>query len=186
MYRDNSLIPIETVRIAALGPLAERDYRYGDLAAEIRYFMSRIVGPSLELMGISLEMLRYEGLIQAIDGEGVVDNALLRLTPPGRAALVTLLNASLRAPGTEINRLVIALKMRFLHLLPPTDRQRQIDMLAEVYAGERERLTDLRRQEAGGDPTASHVGDLHAWLDHEIALLDTRLAWLAGMRAPVT
>ncbi|HWK47280.1 MAG TPA: hypothetical protein VNT30_21330 [Stellaceae bacterium] len=182
MYRDNSLIPIETVRIAALGPLAERDYRYGDLAAKIRYFISHIVGPSLDLMGISIEMLRYEGLVEAIEGEGVVDNALLRLTATGRAALITLLNASLRAPGTELNRLVIALKMRFLHLLPPADRQRQIDMLAEVYAGERERLTELRSQQAVDEPAIDHAGDLRGWLDHEIALLDSRLAWLDGVR----
>ena len=37
----------------ALGLLAEAPRAYGDLAGEIRYFTSSIVGPSLDLMGSS-------------------------------------------------------------------------------------------------------------------------------------
>ena len=66
MFRDNSLIPAEAIRLAALGLLAEAERRYGDLAGEIRHFTSRIVGPSLDLMGTSVELLRYEGLIEAV------------------------------------------------------------------------------------------------------------------------
>ena len=32
MYRDNTLIPTEAIRLAALGTLAMRPMRYGDLA----------------------------------------------------------------------------------------------------------------------------------------------------------
>jgi Putative AphA-like transcriptional regulator len=61
MFRDNSLIPAEAIRLAALGMLAESQRRYSDLAGEIRHLTSRIVGPSLDLMGTSLELQRYEG-----------------------------------------------------------------------------------------------------------------------------
>src|SRR3546814_5579489 len=70
MYRDNSLVPKEAIRLAALGLLAERDRPYGDLAREVREFAARIVGPSLELLGNSIELLRFEGLIAPVDGKG--------------------------------------------------------------------------------------------------------------------
>ena len=70
MYRDNSLIPSEALRLAALGSLWQRPKRYADLATELRHFTGRIVGPSLELLGPSLEVLRLEGLIAAGAGAG--------------------------------------------------------------------------------------------------------------------
>ena len=66
MFRDNSLIPTEAIRLAALGLLSEGARRYGELAAEIRHFTSRVAGPSLDLMGNSLELLIYEGLVEAV------------------------------------------------------------------------------------------------------------------------
>ena len=62
MYQDNSLLPREAVRLAALGTLAETPMTYAALAADVRNFASRVAGPSLELMGTSIEMLRYEGV----------------------------------------------------------------------------------------------------------------------------
>jgi hypothetical protein len=58
MYKDNSLVPSEAVRLAALGLLARTPRAYADLAREIRHFAQRIVGPSLELLGPSLELLK--------------------------------------------------------------------------------------------------------------------------------
>ena len=48
MYRDNTLIPAEAVRLAELGSLVQGEKSYGDLAREIRFFVARIVGPSLD------------------------------------------------------------------------------------------------------------------------------------------
>ena len=62
MYKDNSLIPTEAVRLAALGTLQEGPRRYADLAAEVRGFVGHIVGPSLDLIGPPMELLRVEGL----------------------------------------------------------------------------------------------------------------------------
>ena len=170
MFRDNSLVPLEAVRLCALGLLAEGERRYGDLAGEIRHFTSRVVGPSLDLMGTSLELLRYEGLIEAIDGHGMTDNAVLRLTPRGGEALHALLKAQLRSPQSEINRLSLMLKLRFLHHLPEAERHGQLALMAESLVNERARLDELRQR--------TEPGLFRDWLDHDIAFVETRIAWL--------
>jgi DNA-binding PadR family transcriptional regulator len=171
MFRDNSLVPTEAVRLAALGFLTEAPYRYGDLAGEIRRFTSRIVGPSLEMMGTSIELLRYDGLVEAVDGKGMEDNALLRLTEAGRTAFSALMGAALKVPGGEINRLAVALKLRFLYLLPEADRMAQIALLTEWCQAELARLVDLRESVA--------VPALLEWLDLDIAQYRARIDWLS-------
>jgi DNA-binding PadR family transcriptional regulator len=171
MFRDNSLIPAESIRLAALGLLAEAPRRYGDLAAEIRHFTSHAVGPSLELMGTSLELLRYEGLIEAVDGEGTADNAVLRINQRGAAALQGLLRAQLRAPVPDFNRLSLLLKLRFLHHLPSGEQQTQLKLMAESLESDRARLEALHRRHE----TPELFRD---WLDHDMALTAARIAWL--------
>jgi hypothetical protein len=177
MYRDNSLMPKEAVRLTVLGTLGLGGaMRYGDLAASVRHFTGRIVGPSLDLMGTSLEMLRYEGLIEALDGTGMEDNALLGVTAAGRAEFETLMSAAVRAPSSDdVNKLVVALKLRFLHLLEPVVRREQVDALIALYEGELARLSDLARHHAGD------AGFLGAWLDHDIAQVETRLEWFRAL-----
>lgn len=177
MYRDNSLMPKEAVRLAVLGTLVQGGpQRYADVAAGIRHFTGRVVGPSLDLMGTSLEMLRYEGLIEALDGTGMEDNALLGLTATGRAAFETLMRANVRAPSSDdINKLVITLKLRFLHLLAADAQREQVDGLVALYETELARLADLRRHD-GGDP-----GHLVEWLDHDIAQVQARLDWFQDL-----
>ena len=168
MYRDNSLIPLEAMRIAALGALAEKPMHYAEIAADVRRFASRIVGPSLDLMGASVEVLRAEGLIgTTADGP----DPLLALTPEGREDLLKLLRAGIRATNTELNRLVVALKMRFLHLLPGHDRLDQIRLLQSLLTGERDRYRDLQA-------TSVQEGLFEDWLSFEIEVLDARIAWL--------
>jgi DNA-binding PadR family transcriptional regulator len=170
MFRDNSLIPTEAVRLAALGLLAEGTRRYGDLAAEIRHLTSCIAGPSLELMGTSLELLRYEGLVAAAADAGAAENALLEITQAGRAALDALLKARLRAPLGDYNRLALLLKLRFLHVLPDAEQQAQMALIADSMDSERARLEELRRSQGAAS------APFRLWLDHDIAALETRLA----------
>ena len=170
MFRDNSLIPAEAVRLTALGLLAEAPRRYGDLAIEIRQFTGRIVGPSLDLMGTSLELLRYDGLIEAVDGEGMSDNAVLSLTARGSEALQGLLKAQLRSPLSDMNRLSLMLKLRFLHLLPAAEQQGQLALMADSLESERARLDELRQH--------TEPGLFRDWLAHEIGLVADRIAWL--------
>lgn len=176
MYADNTLTPKEAIRLCALGTLANGPLRYGALANAIRHFVGHVLGPSLDLMGTSVELLKYEGLVEA-DGEGLADDAELHITGAGRAALETLLTARLRSGAAELNKLIMALKFRFLHLLGEDDQRAQADHLIEVCENELARLDDLR-QFHGEDP-----GFLIAWLDHDIDQVEARLAWLEDFRA---
>lgn len=178
MFADNTLTPKEAVRLCALGTVARAAVRYGTLAGSVRHFLSRVAGPQLELMGSSIELLRYEGLVEAVDGSGMEDDALLAITPAGRRELHTLLTARLR-PGSDLSKLIVALKMRFLDLLDPAERRAQADLLADGVESELARLIDLRAHHVDVDEDAHLV----AWLDHEIQALEARLAWLDGFSA---
>jgi len=168
MFRDHSLVPAEAIRLAALGLLAEAPRRYADLAAEVRFLTSRIAGPSPELMGTSLELLRYEGLVTSTSA---AEDAELALTAAGREALTTLLSANLRAPSTDLGKLGLALKLRFLDQLPIAEQSRQIDLVIAACESELARLRDLRSRHG----SASLFRD---WLDHDIAQAEARIAWL--------
>ncbi len=179
MYTDNTLTPKEAVRLCALGSLAVKPMRYGELAASIRHFNSHIIGPSLDVMGQSIELLRYEGLVHAIDGDSMEDNAELAITDEGREELSTLLTANVRMGATELNKLIIALKFRFLHLLTPEDQQGQISLLVDFSDNELARLHKLRTHHMGDE------GFLPAWLEHDIELAEKRMDWLKSLK-PIT
>ncbi len=175
MYRDNTLIPTEAVRLCALGILMLGRRRYAELAGEVRHFVGRVVGPSLELLGTSIELLRFEGLVRpAAGGDGEAD-AALEITDDGRRAFRALMCSGVRAPSTDVGKLVIALKMRFLHLLDDAARREQFEMMTEMCENELARLIDLRRHHADDE------GALVARLDHDIAQLEARLAWFRDM-----
>lgn len=174
VYADHTLTPNEAIRLCALGTLALGPVRYGDLAISIRYFISRLIGPIPEFMGHSLELLKYEGLVETTEGSG--EAALLRITEDGVGEMRTLLTANLRPANTELNTLIIALKFRFLKLLSPEDQRAQADLLLAAAERELARLHDLR------DHPTGRTGYLADWLDHHIAMLEGRLTWIAGFR----
>jgi DNA-binding PadR family transcriptional regulator len=171
MYKDNSLVPSEAVRLAALGLLAKGPRAYADLAREIRHFAQRIVGPSLELLGPSLELLKVEGLIEAQNSKAPHDDQVMVLTEAGRAELRRLMTANLRGPMGEVNKLIIALKLHFFETLSPEERRIQAEVLEEACERELTRLLDLRSHHAESG------GLLVAWLDHEITEIESRRAW---------
>lgn len=177
MYRDNSLIPKEAVRMAALGALSAGPRPYAEVASEVRQFCARIVGPSLDLLGTSLELLKFEGLIAPVSGKGMEDNADLRLTESGWAALREYLTAAVRPGVNDLNKLVLALKLRFLHLLDKAERIEQIDALKGLYEGEKTRLCDLLSHGEWLD------GQLKAWTEMEIAQVEQRIRWCDALKA---
>jgi len=179
MYHDKTLIPTEAIRLCSLGILSAGPKLYADLASEVRNFASHIMGPSLDVLGPSLELLRFEGLIEADAVAAERGNPKMRITKQGLAALNELLRSNLRAPIDDLNKLVIALKMRFLHLLDQEQRQEQIEALIALFENELLRLRDLRAQPAGKE---SYLAD---WLDHEIAQAESRAAFLTGYRERV-
>ncbi len=175
MYRDNTLIPTEAVRLTALGTLMEGDRSYADLASEIRYFVGRIIGPSLDLLGTSLELLTYEGLVET-DGDNGAEESVLRITASGREAFVTLMTSNVRAPVNDVAKLVVALKLRFLHLLDDPARDEQTGMLVEMCETELARLQDLLSRYEGGY--------LRDWLVLEIEQIKQRLDWFHSIETP--
>jgi DNA-binding PadR family transcriptional regulator len=182
MYKDNSLVPSEAVRLAALGLLARGPRAYADLAREIRHFAQRIVGPSLELLGPSLELLKVEGLIEAQSAPGNPkgvphDEQVMLLTQSGRTELTRLMTAPLRGPMGEVNKLIIALKLHFFETLSPEERRIQAEVLEEACERELTRLLDLRNHHAESG------GLLVEWLDHEITEIEGRRAWFKELAA---
>jgi hypothetical protein len=176
MYRDQSLIPTEAIRLAALGILTTAPKKYGALAVEVRHFASRMLGPSLDILGTSIELLRYEGLIEtagarAAPGQSLTADSTVQLTEAGREKLKELLTSRVKAPLTDLSKLVIALKLRFLHLLAPEEQRAQLEMLVELTESELARLNDLRTQYA---ESGNLLGD---WLAQDIAQTEQRLAW---------
>lgn len=174
MYRDRSLIPAEAIRLAALGVLAGGPRPYRDVANEVRGFATRVAGPSLDVLGSNLELLRHEGLVGAVSGEG--EAALLEITVAGRAALDELLRANVRLPLDGVSRLVLALKLRFLSLLPADEARDQVDRLIAASESEAARLGELARDYAAD-------GALASWLGTEEAQASARVAWLEDLLA---
>ena len=172
MYRDKTLIPTEAIRLASLGSLAMQPMSYADLAREVRAFTSRISGPSLDMMGTSIELLRTESLVAPVEGTQSGPNTLLALTPQGRDELHELMISNVRSPVDGVSKLVFALKLRFLHLLPADDARTQIELMVEISESERARLVDLKARHQG------EAGHFASWLDAEIDGLDRRIAWL--------
>ncbi|MCH9050901.1 MAG: hypothetical protein IIA72_07455 [Proteobacteria bacterium] len=176
MYPDNSLMPKEALRLTALGVLAGGPMPYGELAAEVRDFTSHIMGPSLDVMGTSLELLRYEGLIETEGEAGKANDVTLRITEAGLKEFRNLLLSAVRTPFNDLNKLVVALKMRFVHLLDAPARRDQADMLVEACASEYARLMSLRRKHADAG------GHLIEWLDYDIGQVEDKLDWFRGLR----
>lgn len=72
---------------------------------------------------------------------------------------------------SDLTRMVVALKLRFLDLLAPAEQRAQFEMLVELATAELARLADLRGQDG---PADSALGD---WLSQEIAQTEERRAW---------
>ncbi|MBL6929589.1 MAG: hypothetical protein ISR44_10495 [Rhodospirillales bacterium] len=176
MYADNTLTPKEAIRLCALGTLALGPRHYAALANAVRHFTGHMLGPSLDLMGTSIELLKYEGLIEAVDAGDTEGEAQIRITESGLTELRTLLTAGLRSGAAELNKLLVALKFRFLHLLDTEDRIAQVDLLIELCENELARLDDLRHYHAGDD------GFVVDWLDHEVGQAQSRLVWLGEFK----
>jgi DNA-binding PadR family transcriptional regulator len=177
MYADDTLTPKEAIRLCTLGSLAqEGPLAYGILVNAVRHFIGHIIEPSLDTMGISLELLKHEGLISSTKG---ADNAgqVLTVTEAGQKELRLLLTSNIRFAASDLNKLIVALKFRFLHFLEPKDQIIQADLLVEDSDNELSRLSDLLAQHKNDE------GYLCRWLENDIDLLNTRLVWLKAFRS---
>lgn len=179
-FRDQSLIPTEAVRLTALGELARAEMSLGALSAAVRGFVSRLMGPSLDVLGLSIEQLRYEDLVEARGkragpGQSLSADTVLALTDKGQAKLREMMQSPVRAPMTDLSKMVVALKMRFLDLLPPEERAPQVEQLVEMADMEIARLQDLASR--------GNEGLLGEWLAHDIAEATRWRDWYAAKLA---
>jgi DNA-binding PadR family transcriptional regulator len=177
VYSDRTLIPTEVIRLCALGTLTLAPMTYAELAREVRAFTGRLSGPTLDMMGTSIELLRTEGLIETSEAAAAGAEPTLRLSPAGEAELRALLSANLRNTLDDLSRTVFALKLRFLHLLEPTVARQQIERLIDISKADRARRTDTKAR-YGGEP-----GYFGAWLDADIDRATDRVAWLTALKA---
>ncbi|MTI10148.1 hypothetical protein [Curvivirga aplysinae] len=174
MYQDKVLIPAEAIKLAALGALVMGEMTYSDLARDIRHVVARVVGPNLDLLGSSLEILRLEGLIRPKDGSDHVDDAtILVVTEEGIDVFFNLMSSGLRVPMDETGRLVYFLKLRFLDCLDGDDLLDQLDLLKEFHQGELARLKDIHDTHGRGSLDAS--------LQMEIQQQQSRIDWLEAL-----
>jgi DNA-binding PadR family transcriptional regulator len=174
MYSDNTLTPKEAVRLCALGTLSGKRMSYSALAQSVRHFVDRIQGPSLDVLGSSVELLKFEGLVDAIKKDG--EEEILQITDKGKAELHGLLMANIRASDSDLNKLIEALKFRFLDFLDVEDQHIQTDLLVERTEVELSRHLDLRQH------FQNDAGYLLQWLDRDITELESRLEWLEQFR----
>ncbi len=171
MYQDKPLTPSDAVKLAALGAVMSGDLSYASLARDIRYFAARVVGPSLDLLGSSLEILRLEGLIENKTTDNNLEKNILTITQSGKDIFNDLMGCMLRTPPDDASRLVYALKLRFLNFLDEDDKLDQIDLLREIAISELARFEDLQKTYGDGylrkalDMDISHARDKIIWFD---------------------
>ena len=179
MQRDRVLIPVEGLRLAALGILASRGPTdYATLATMVRLFATSYGASPVDVMSSSIELLRFEGLVEIGDEGEDPGSSRVTLMPGGRDELERLMLAPVRVSSAS-SRLMVALKIRFFRLLDATGQARLAEVLGDTLRNERARLVNLRRHMECEDP-----GFL-AWLDRDIARTGEDLAWLEGEEASV-
>ncbi len=175
MYADNTLTPKEATRLCALGILASAPMTYAELASNVRHFVTHVMGPSLDVLGTSIELLKHEGLVKAISGQS--DKAVLQITDEGLAELKMLLTANIKSAENDLNKLIIALKFRYMDLLDTAAQKTQLELLSDAVDNELARLEVLHAHHA------NEGGHLIEWLDREIEDLERRRDWLDAKSA---
>ncbi|MBT3791950.1 MAG: hypothetical protein HOF95_02890 [Rhodospirillales bacterium] len=182
MYPDHSLMPKEAIRLAALGMVGEGPVAYADLASRVRDFTSHIMGPNIDLMGTSIQILCLEGLVTSkgtLEGQPLSPDAELTITESGERELKTLLMATVRTPFDDLNKLIIALKMRFFDHLDDDAKRSQIDLITFALEGEMARLAVLYAQQSTDAPSGNALA---AWLDHELNRIEADLQWFKDFK----
>ncbi|MBL94617.1 MAG: hypothetical protein CMF70_04860 [Magnetovibrio sp.] len=172
MFSDNTLTPREATRLCALGTLSEGPLKYAELAREIRAFISYIIGPSLEVLASSIELLKYEDLIYQSKTDGDNGEEILAITEKGTKEFHLLLTAGLRPSDSDLNKLITALKFRFLNQLNRQEQTEQISLLEYTFTEQLSRLSVLHSQHS------KDKGSFSIWLDREIKELEGKLLWL--------
>ena len=87
------------------------------------------------------------------------------------------MQGNLRDTSGELARLIMALKMRFLHLLEEDIRTEQIEILHDVCELDLERVLALREEHA------TEAENFTGWLEMEVKRLEQKRDWLKSLLA---
>jgi hypothetical protein len=122
-------------------------------------------------MGTSIELLKLEGLIETVNDNDEDDASLLQLSPSGLQELREYLRSNLKSGGSELNKLVIALKLRFIDILDDDEKRDQLLAIRDMYYNEKRRLEDLKNQ------TTWLTGFLLESLELDLFVVNKRIEW---------
>ena len=103
--------------------------------------------------------------------QSLTGDTLLRITGAGRDEFRTLITSPVRGQMTDLSRLVVALKLRFLAALATDERRAEIEQLLSASEQDLARLRDLAVQHGAAEDL---LGD---WLAQDIAQTERRIAW---------
>ena len=106
-----------------------------------------------------------------------MSDAQLSLTDAGHKKFIELMQGNVRDTSGELSRLIMALKMRFLHLLDHDIRTEQIEILQDVCELDLERVLALR------DEHANEAENFTSWLEMEVKRLEQKRDWLKSLSA---
>ncbi|MBM3571931.1 MAG: hypothetical protein FJX52_06140 [Alphaproteobacteria bacterium] len=175
VYRRHIEISVESIRLCALGLLAEQPRCAPELAEATRSFVDHVLGPSPDVMAANIQMLEIEGLVERAGHDGAsAPERPLRLTEAGRAELGMLLNSPLEGQSGGSTKLAVAAKLRFLTFLAPRERETPIDLLVDATRREMARLAGMLRVHT--------AGNFVDWLSFEIGQLERRVEWLDRLK----
>ena len=122
-------------------------------------------------MGTSIELLKLEGLIETVNDNDEDDASLLQLSPSGLQELKEYLRSNLKSGGSELNKLVIALKLRFIDILDDDEKRDQLLAIRDMYHNEKRRLEDLKNQ------TTWLTGFLLESLELDLFVVNKKIEW---------
>ena len=117
------------------------------------------------------ELLKLEGLIETVNDNDKGDASLLQLSPAGLQELKEYLRSNLKSGGSELNKLVIALKLRFIDILDDDEKRDQLLAIRDMYHNEKRRLEDLKNQ------TTWLTGFLLESIELDLFIVNKKIEW---------
>lgn len=165
----------DLIWLAALGTGTREPFDLQQLCAVIDDLAGRIWTPVVDVMASCLEEMHRSGSLS-------FDTGRFATTDQGRQILGLLLGQPAGPTGCPIGQVSLRLKLAFLDLAPPQERQCHLGPIIEACQGE---LAECRRR---CELCAAHGPFGRQWLRHEAERLRRDLGLLLSMRdeAPVS
>jgi len=165
----------DLIWLAALGTGARQPFDLDQLGSVIDELAGRIWTPVIDVMASCLEEIHRSGSL-------TLNESHFATTDQGQQILSMLLGQPAGPAGCPIGQVGLRLKLAFLDLAPPQERQDHLGLIIEACQDE---LAECRRR---CELCAAHGPFGRQWLRHETERLRRDLGLLLSMRdeAPVS